>query len=271
MGILCFLCYANIFFWPHGDLQLRIDEVSQSISQYPDSVQLYFARGTLYLQHEELALAQQDFEFCLRLGFNNSLVLEGMSKSFTVKNDLDSSLYYINLALDKDSASISSMEWKARLLFLLYQFCESGQLYETIIDQSLSPSPSLFIDAANSWMQCSESAGYLHAINILKTGLERIGQLHVLQKELIRDYLQHQDYKSALALQTELIDHAINKAIPLYDRAVIYQATDQKSLAIDDLLNALSLLDRLPEHKKNLPALIELQLKMHALLNQLQG
>lgn len=271
MGILCYLFIVNLFFWPHGDLQFRIDEISESITQYPDSLDLYLSRGELYLQHDEPVLAQRDFTFCLQHGLSNTYVLEGLSKSFNSATKLDSCLFYINLALDKDSTNTSAREWKARVLFLLKQYCESGQCYEDLILHVSSPSPSLFIDAADSWMQCSEASGYQHAIDLLKSGLDRVGPLHVLQKELVRDYLLHQDYTNALVVQTELIEHAINKAIPLYDRAIIYQAADQKGKAIDDLQNALFLLDHLSENKKNLPAMIELKLKMESLLNLLQG
>jgi len=269
MGIFFTLFSSLAFFLPHGDLHLRIEEISRTIEQYPDSLELYRSRGELYLQHEQPALANQDFTICLQRGLQDSRVLEGMSKSMVPVHDLDSSLYYIDLALDKDSTSLSSMEWKARILYLLHQFCESGQLYESIIADATSPSPSLFIDASNSWMQCSQT-GYQHAIDILKTGIDRIGPLHVLQKELVHHYLQQQDYKSALTIQSELIAHAVNKTIPLYERALIYQAADQNQEALMDVQNALLLLDQLPASKKDLPGMIQLKQKMETLLKQLR-
>jgi tetratricopeptide (TPR) repeat protein len=269
MGIFFTLFSSLAFFLPHGDLHLRIEEISHTIEQYPDSLELYRSRGELYLQHEQPTLANQDFNLCLQRGLQDSRVLEGMSKSMVPACDLDSSLYYIDLALDKDSTSLSSREWKARILFLLHQFCESGQLYESLIADATSPSPSLFIDASNSWLQCS--AGYQHAIDILKTGIDRIGPLHVFQKELVRVYLEHHDYKSALTMQSELIAHAVNKTIPLYERSLIYQAAGQNQEALMDIQNALMLLDQLPESKKDLPGMIQLKQKMETLLNQLRG
>jgi tetratricopeptide (TPR) repeat protein len=270
MGFFCFLFSSLFFYWPHGDLQLRIDEISQSIILYPDSLSLYQSRGELYIQHEEFSKARQDFSYCLQKGFTNANVLEGMSRSLITNNDLYNSLHYINLALVIDSTSTSAQEWKARVLFLLKQYCESGQVYEDLINHTTSPSPSLYIDASTSWMQCSESTGYQHAIDILMSGLDRIGPLHVLQKELVRDYLQRKDFKSALIVQTDLIDHAINKALPLYDRARIYQSTGQKLMARDDLQKALELFDQLPDHKKNLPAMVQMKEKIEMLFTQLQ-
>jgi tetratricopeptide (TPR) repeat protein len=269
MGIFFTLFSSLAFFLPHGDLHLRIEEISRTIEQYPDSLELYLSRGELYLQHEQPTLANQDFKVCLQRGLQDSRVLEGMSKSMVPVHDLDSSLYYVNLSLDKDSTSLSAMEWKARILYLLHQFCESGQLYESLITDAESPSPSLFIDASNSWLQCSQ-AGYQHAIDILKTGIDRIGPLHVFQKELVHHYVQHHDYKSALTMQTELIDHAVNKTIPLYERALIYRAAGQKQDALMDIQNALMLLDQLPESKKDLPGMIQLKQKMETLLIQLR-
>jgi len=271
MGILFTLFSSLAFFLPHGDLHLRIEAISRSIEQYPDSLELYRSRGELYLQHEQPALAHQDFTTCLTRGLQDSRVLEGMSKSMIPASALDSSLYYIDLALDKDSTNLSAMEWKARILFRFQRFCESGQLYETILTNATSPSPSLFIDASNSWMQCSHRGGYQHAISILKSGIDRIGPLHVLQKELVHHYLQHRDFKNALTMQTALIDHAVNKTIPLYERASIYQVAGQDQEALVDILNALLLFDQLPQSKKDLPGMMHLKQKMETLLIQLRN
>jgi len=154
MRFLSMLLFRWIVFLPHGDLQLRIEEVSKSISQFPDSLSLYADRGDLYLQHEDFDLAREDFSYCLSKGFNHATVLEGLSRSMVTTSPLDSALLFINLSLDEDSSSFSAIEWKAHLLFLLHNYCESAAGYEGLIRLLPNPSPTLYLASSNAWFNC---------------------------------------------------------------------------------------------------------------------
>ena len=271
MLLYCTLFVCNAFFLPHGDLDRRISDYSQLITQFPDSLALYADRGDLYLQHEDYDLARGDFAFCLSNGLDNAAVLEGLSRSMISTPTPDSALYFINLSLDKDSASLSAVEWKAHLLFLLHNFCESASLYEHLIQLTPNPSPTLYIDVSNAWLNCSGPGSKDHAVAMLKSGMENIGTLHVLQKELIRVYIDQKDYKNALIEQTAWINRAANKASPLLDRASIYLLNGNQQSAQADLENALVELNKLPPHKQGVPAMVDLKSRIEYLLTQLKG
>jgi len=101
--------------------------------------------------------------------------------------------------------------------------------------------------------------------------MERIGSLHVLQKELIRLYVEQKDYKSALIEQSQWIDRATYKASPLLDRARIYWLAGERSLAQTDLKNALIELSTLPPYKQGVPGMVDLKERIENLLTQLKG
>ena len=271
MFLYCTLFVCNAFFLPHGDLDRRINDYTQLISQFPDSLSLYADRGDLYLQHEDFDLAHGDFSFCLANGLDNAAVLEGLSRSMASTPEPDSALYFINLSLDKDSASFSAIEWKAHLLFLLHSFCESAFLYEHLISLTPNPSPTLYIDVSNAWLNCSGPGSKEHAVAMLKSGMENIGSLHVLQKELIRVYIDQKDYKNALIEQSLWIDHAANKASPLLERARIYLLDGNHQSAQADLEKALVELSKLPPYKQGVPAMVDLKERIEYLLTQLKG
>jgi tetratricopeptide (TPR) repeat protein len=260
-----------IFFFPHGDLDCRISEYSQLITQFPDSLSLYAERGDLYLQHEDYALARSDFSFCLSKGFDNAVVLAGLSRSMVTTSTPDSALLFINLSLDKDSASFSALEWKAHLLFRLHKYCESATLYEQLIQHTPTPSPTLYIDVSNAWMNCTGPGSKVKAIEMLKSGMERIGSLHILQKELINAYLAQKDYKNALIEQSLWVDRATNKASALFDRARIYLLEDNRPPARADLENALLEINKLPPYKQGVHAMIDLKERIEYQLAQLKG
>jgi tetratricopeptide (TPR) repeat protein len=270
-----FLFYALLvchsFFLPHGDLDRRISDYSQLITQFPDSLSLYADRGELYLQHLDFDLARSDFSFCLAKGLNNAAVLEGLSRSIVSTPTPDSALYFINLSLDKDSTSFSAIEWKAHLLFLLHSFCESASLYEHLIQLTPNPSPTLYIDVSNAWLNCSSPGSNENAVAMLKSGMAYIGSLHVLQKELIRIYIDQKDYKNALIEQTAWINRTANKSSPLLERARIYLLDGNHQSAQADLENALVELSKLPPYKQGVPAMVELKERIEYLLNQIKG
>lgn len=265
------LLVFHTFLFPHGDLDRRINDCSQLITQFPDSLSLYADRGELYLQHEDFDLAREDFSYCLSKGFQNANVLEGLSRSMVATPTLDSALLFINLSLDKDSSSFSAIEWKAHLLFLLHNFCESAEGYEGLIRLLPNPSPTLYLDASNAWVNCSGPGNIGNAIAIIKSGMDRIGALHVLQKELIRLYVDQKDYKGALIEQSLWIDRATYKASPLLERARIYLLAGERDLAQIDLENALIELSKLPSYKQGVPGMVELKERIEHLLTQLKG
>lgn len=271
MSLFYTLLVSHPFFFPHGDLDRRISDYSQLITRFPDSIALYAGRGDLYLQHEDYTLARGDFEICWSNGFDNAAVLEGLSRSMILTSAPDSALYFINLSLDKDSASFSAIEWKAHLLFLLHNFCESATLYEHLIQQVPNPSPTLYLDGSYAWLNCPGPGSKDHAVAMLKSGMENIGSIHVLQKELIHIYMEQKDYKNALIEQSLWIDHAANKASPLLERAQIYLQDGNRQSAQVDLENALMELSKLPPYKQGVPAMVELKERIEYLLTQIKG
>lgn len=271
MSIILFIVYFSRLLFPHGDLHLRIEDLTQAITLYPDSIELYQARGDLYIQHEQYQFAEKDFEYCLRKELNTPLVLEGLSKSLGYQSRLDTALSLIDRAIEKDTSSLSALEWKARVTFLMKRFCDAGNLYEQLIHKVSHPSPALYLDAANAWDQCNTSEGQQRSVNILREGIERIGPLHVLYQELARKSAAHLDFENAIRFQTILVEKSLNKVPSLFQRAMVYEQAGNVDTAIQDLELALSLMSELPKHKSSVPAMRQLRSDIESNLKRLQN
>lgn len=266
-SILLFLFVLRL---PHGDLQQRIADLTDRISTHPDSLSLYESRGELYLQHGDFQLAYADFNFCLHHGFTSSIVLLGMSQAIEPIGSLDSSMYYVTKALEIDPEWISAMEWKARLYFLMKNPCASAATYESLLEKLDQPGPSLFIDAADAWKNCNEHDAFEHSVEIVRSGLSKIGPLHVLERKLVELYIEHKDYDEALAIESSLIDHAPHAISLLVERAAIYQVKKDIESARNDLYLALTELDALPAYKSGTPAMTLLRSNINYQLNHLE-
>lgn len=264
MRLILYLWIA--FAVPHGDVHEQINALTRAIEQYPDSIVLYADRGELYLLDENINAARSDFSACLQSGLINARVFLGLSKSMESLGYADSAVYYVNLALEQDAAHFPSMEWKGWLLSAMQRYCESAEIYTQLISQAYHPSPSLYIDASISALQCPESAQ--DAEEIIREGITRLGRLHVLEKELVSVYLNEKRYSEAIQVQSEIIDRWTIKTSPYYERAQIYLLAGNNEAARNDLHSALQSIDQLPEYKSSTRAMQDMRSKIVSLLHQ---
>lgn len=271
MTMLFHLLFFCRMLFPHGDQHQLLLELTDRIAQYPDSTELYLERGELLLLHEDFKAAQSDFHFCIHHKLLNTRAYLGLSKSLWPDRQADSSLFYVNLALDLNVAHPTALEWKGFLLQQMGRYCESAETYVYLLSLAAQPSPSLFIDASQAQALCPETNAEQKSILILMDGMDRIGRLHVLEKELVGVYLHFNRLDEAIRIQTDIIDRWAFKTKPYYERAKLYSLSGDTDLAIKDLNTALYELDSLPDYKSSTPAMKTLKAEILSLLNQLEN
>ena len=76
----------------HQSFQVGIDVVSDGITQLPDSAQLHFARGVLYVQLANYDRAESDLQKAYELDPNESLTAAAQGLLAVQQNDLDRAL-----------------------------------------------------------------------------------------------------------------------------------------------------------------------------------
>lgn len=268
MGLLVTMIFTSIFMFPHGDLHQRIEEISERLIQSPDSIELYMVRGELLLLHGDQEDAKKDFYTCLHHRYLNDRVYLGLSKAIFSEALADSSLLFVELALILNPSHPSCLEWKAFVLQTLQQPCLAADTYEYLLGISPHASPALYIDAANAWSQCPLPDAEEKAIATLLSGISSLGQLHVLEKHLVRLYLEFGRMQEALDLQSEIITHWNLKATPYLNRAKIYLSMGNISAAEYDLHAALAALDQLPYYKMNTTAMKNIRSTIQLLLDE---
>jgi tetratricopeptide (TPR) repeat protein len=76
----------------HQSFQVGIDVINDGIAQLPDSAQLHFARGVLYVQLAEYDKAESDLQRAYELDPNESLTAAAQGLLAVQQNDLDRAL-----------------------------------------------------------------------------------------------------------------------------------------------------------------------------------
>ncbi len=261
----------TLFVLPHGDLDQRILEKSNQIALHPLDHQLYMERGELYLLHEEYLNAKGDFSFCLDHEFVNTRVLLGMSKSLLYLNSLDSALLFVENTLALEEDHLSALELKGMILSRLERYCDAAGTMERLLSLASQPSPILFLEASKDWASCNETSNSAKAIHVLKDGINRIGSVGVLQKQLVSIYKRLGRYDEAIQMQTSIIEQSDLKIRPYFERAQLYIKIQSNEKAKEDLIMAMSLMDNLPAYKKNIPSMKRMKNEMTSLLNELEN
>lgn len=268
MVFLLLWSFTTLLSPPHGDIHERIEALTAQIKAYPDSTELYVARGELYLLHGDQKEAREDFNFCLKKERKTDRVFLGLSKTLFAENLPDSSLYFVDLALALNGTNPACLEWKGFVLRSMNSYCLSADTYEYLLSITVNPSPSLFIEAAESRMECKELFSEEMAVSVIQSGLYRLGRLHVLETALVDVYLHYNRVTEALQFQTEMIDQWQMKAVPYYKRAKTYISIKNYAAAKNDLNAALKILDQLPYYKTNTSAMKSLRVDIISLLNE---
>jgi tetratricopeptide (TPR) repeat protein len=86
-----YLDFASLCF-AHESFQVGIDVVSDGITQLPNSAQLHFARGVLYVQLADYDKAESDLQKAYELDPNESLTAAAQGLLAVQQNDLDRAL-----------------------------------------------------------------------------------------------------------------------------------------------------------------------------------
>ena len=85
----------------HSSYQVGVDVLNDGIGEVPDSAQLYFARGVLYVNLAQYEKAQADFQRAYELDPNQSLTTAAQGLLAVQQNDLDRALTDVRQKLSK--------------------------------------------------------------------------------------------------------------------------------------------------------------------------
>ena len=255
----------------HDDVVQRILELTHQIALHPQDTGLYMERGELYLIHEEYQNALGDFTFCVDHDFNNVRVCMGMSKTYLYLNQPGDALTFVEKALTLEPKQLTTLELKATILSQLGRNCEAGNTMELLLTNTNNPSPILFLETSTYMESCDESVTALNAIRVLEDGINRLGEIKVLQKRLVTLYMSSKQYDEAIRVQTSIIENSKLKIRSYFERAQLYIQLQSEDKAKEDLMTALALMNELPDHKKGISSLANLKNEMSALLNELEN
>lgn len=184
----------------HGDLHQAIARVTDQIQKDPQDVFLYFERGMLYQEHEELEAALADYERVLTLepGFHSCLLQ--MAQIHLLRNRPSLALSKIEEYLKREPANPFAYKTRAEIWRQLGEDQAAVADLRTMIalknENAIRPEDYFQLSEA---VLRTDGHPYTDAITALEEGIERLGPVISLQSRLVDLEVLGGRYAAALA------------------------------------------------------------------------
>jgi len=247
--LILLLVLSTSFFgttFAHGDLSIRIQNISKIIIEHPDSVQLYHQRGILYMQHGDFKLSIIDFNYCQKLNYiHPSFDLDRATVLYRLKK-YDEALLETEEILCKDVNHIETWRLKGQIRLQQKAYTEAANCFENVIQYSHQPKPENYIEASKAWQLSNHINAPCFAQQILEEGILTLNGLIVLKKELIELHLKNDDLTDAIELQTNLLKKLNRKEHAYYQLALMKIEANMMKSAHKDLQLAKQAIQQLP-------------------------
>lgn len=253
----------------HGDLHKRILKVTQEIQKNPDSANLYFKRGKLFYQHNSYSSSLEDFKSSKALG------LESVEQSFYIAKSkyhlekFSSCKRTIKKILKEEPENSGALKLLADIYFKKGRYRKSAKLYDEVIRNSEVNFPEQYLYASNAWNSMGNEYGKERSQSILIEGIEKLGDVVVLYNELISNFMDMQDFDSAVKYQKRVIEISNRKERAYLKLANIQIQQEKLNEAELSIVKAEESYNKLPHRIRNAKFMrefyLELQLKKSVL------
>jgi tetratricopeptide (TPR) repeat protein len=184
----------------HGDLHEAIARVSSRIEKDPQDVFLYFERGMLYQEHEELEAALADYERVLTLEPDFHSCLLQMAQIHLLRNQPSLALSQIEEYLNKEPANPFAYKTRAEIRQRLGEHQPAVADLRTMIllKNENAIRPEDYFQLSGAILQ-ADPGNHHEAIGALEAGIDRLGPVISLQSRLVDLEVLGGRYAAALA------------------------------------------------------------------------
>lgn len=249
----------------HADLQLMIDEVSAQIRGQPTNAELYLRRGELHRVHTNWDSAQADFDRALVLNPGLAIVELARGKMFLEAGWPLSAKTALDRFVGRQPNHAEGLATRARILALLDQNLAAADDYTLALAHSVESRPELYLERAQ--VLVAEGGPHLEtALQGLEEGIRKIGPLVTLQLFAIDLEIKLKRFDSALVRLDRVAAQSPRKESWLERRGQILRLAGREPEAREAFQAALTALNSLPESRRRVPAMTDLEKRLRQAL-----
>ncbi len=221
----------------HGPVHAQIDSLSKLITQYPDSLNLYFERGIYYQLDEDYERAIADFEKVLIMDKEVYTTYFPLSEIYFETEEYALASKYIDQYIKQFPQHANGQILYAKIHFAL----GDDDLAIIGFDNAIAikkdkSSPEDFIHLANVWRIQNPEKAY----KVLEEGVQKIGPYVSLQKHLVGLANEHEWYDRSMQIINNILAKASRKEYWLLQKADLLVKQGKYEQAKSHYQNCLS-------------------------------
>lgn len=247
----------------HGAIDLQIKDVTDEIAKQPNSAELYMRRGELHRAHQDWDSAYADYERVEALEPRMTVVDLGRGKMFLEANWPRSAVITLDRYLANNTNNAEGLATRARAKVKLGLRRAAAEDYCAAIEHSAESRPELFLERAQA-LTAEGSQHFGDALQGLDAGMAKMGPLVTLQLYAIDLEMKQSHFDAALARLDKVSAQSPRKETWLARRGEILQQAGRPDEARKAFVDALTALDKLPQARRNVPAMQELEKRIRS-------
>jgi predicted Zn-dependent protease len=251
----------------HGDLHQQITQVTEQLTKDPKNAELYLKRGELHRSHQDWDEAQADYDRAISLDPGLTVIDFTRGRMFLEAGWLNSARVSLDRFLRQHTNHVEALVTRARTLVKLKQPIAAACDYTAAIRQMPTGRPELYIERALA-LAAEGEAHYTEALRGLDEGIQNLGVLVTLQLYAIDIELKRKNFDAALDRLEKISAQSPRKETWLARRGEILQQAGRNDEARQAYQNALGAMATLPPSRRNVPAMLELEKRIKAAIEE---
>lgn len=252
----------------HGELLIRIAEVTQQIKLQTNSAALYLQRGELHREDKDWNAAEADYTRAQTLDPKLAAVDLCRAQMLADSEQLQAARSLLNKIVAKSPQDGEAFVARAGVLARLNLPKLAERDFRRALALLPETTPELFAELAQTLIAQADTNA---ALRSLDDGIAKFGPIVPLQKPAIDLEFGQKNYKAALSRIDLVIEAAPRKENWLAQRGDILVAAGRNAEARKSFEEAIAAIHLLPMTLQKAPPMQTLQSRIDAALRTIQG
>ena len=262
------ILYMQIIILPpvlaHDDPHDSIERIRLQIEQDPYNAELYLKRGELNRQISHFDAALADFDRVATLSPDNEKVHFHRGRLLFEAGEYPEARLALDRLLISYPSHTRGFMVRGRLLRKLGHPQEAAEDFARALSLTPNPTPVLLLEHAQA---LAEAGNVVLAIQSLDDWNQKLGPLILLESLAIDLEVEGQRYDAALKRIDRVLTEMSRKEKWLVRRGEVLEMAGRKEEARVAYRDALKTIEALPSRLRKVPALLELEIHVRALLD----
>lgn len=254
----------------HGTFHARIERATAEIEASPEDAALYVARSVVYRNHDDWALALADLDRAAALDPTLAVVDFQRGRVRLAAGEFALAEAALGRFLEREPDHVAARVARARARVELRHPLEAAADYTVAIDRERAPNPDHYTERARALLAAGDEYAE-QALTGLEEGLARLGPFVPMMALCADIEVALGRIDAALARLDRVAEQTPRRESWWLRKGEILEAAGRREEASRAYASVLAEVEKLPAHRRGVPATAELERRARAGAARLAG